>query len=212
MNPSLIPSLLAGLAAFPSTSSVWNQYVAAGPCQNLQAYLAALCQHPYSGHLFVGEAPGRKGCAITGIPFSSERVLRSNRHSFLTNLLPSLALVPTSNITERSATVVWNQFASKQSLPAFWNAFPFHPHYGGVARENRSPTAAEISAGVSFLQTVVQILTPHTIVAVGGVAASVTARVFPASTFPNLQHLTFPHPSYRGTTEFISGCASLNIL
>ena len=204
MNPSLIPSLLSALAAISSSSVVSNPYTAAGPFRNLDAYLAALCAHPYSGHLFVGEAPGHRGCAITGVPFSSERVLRSGSHTFLSALLPLLTL--TGSVTERSATIVWKQFSGRRSLPAFWNAFPFHPHPAGVTNDNRRPNSAEIAAGASFLHTVVQILTPHTIVAVGGVAASVTTAAF-----PRLRHLTFPHPSYRGTAGFISGCASLNI-
>jgi len=141
---------------------------------------------------------------MTGIPFSSERVLRSGSHPFLAALFPSLTL--NSNVTERSATIVWKQFAGRQSLPAFWNAVPFHPHPCGVTDDNRRPTSSEIAAGSFFLHTVVQILTPHTIVAVGRVAAAVTA-----SAFPHLQHLALPHPSFRGTAGFISGCAALNI-
>lgn len=204
MNPQHIPSLLSALAAVPSTDVVHNPYTAVGPLSNLEAYLAALCSHPYSGHLFVGEAPGHRGCAITGVPFSSERVLRSGTHTFLATLLPSLHLA--GNATERSATIVWNQFSGKRSLPAFWNAFPFHPHPAGVTNDNRRPTHAEIAIGRSFLLTVVQILAPHTIVAVGRVATTVTKTAF-----PHLSHLTFPHPSYGGTAGFIAGCASLRI-
>ena len=204
MNPSLIPALLAALAGAPSSSVVSNPYCAPAQLNNLRAYLTALCAYPYSGHLFVGEAPGHRGCAITGIPFSSERVLRSGSHSFLSMILSSLTL--SGSVTERSATIVWRQFGGRRSVPAFWNAFPFHPHPAGVTNDNRRPAATEIAAGTTFLHSVVQILAPHTVVAVGGVAASVTT-----SAFPHLRHLTFPHPSYRGTAGFISGCASLNI-
>jgi uracil-DNA glycosylase len=204
MNPRLIPSLLIALAGVSSSSTVSNPYSTASRLSNLRAYLGALCAHPYSGHLFVGEAPGYRGCAITGIPFTSERILCSGGHLFLDTILPSLTL--TGSVTERSATIVWRQFTGKSSIPAFWNAFPFHPHPVGVTSGNRRPTSIEITAGTPFLHTVVEILAPHTIVAIGGVAASVTA-----TTFPKLRHLTFPHPSYRGTAGFISGCATLNI-
>lgn len=148
---------------------------------------------------------------MTGIPFSSERVLRSGVHPFLPMLLPSLTLVATSNVAERSATIVWNQFAGKSSLPAFWNAFPFHPHDGSAARTNRPPTSAEIAAGMVFVQAVAQILNPHTIVTVGGAAASVVGRAFSAPAFAHLSYLNLPHPSYQGTAGFIAGCTSLNI-
>jgi uracil-DNA glycosylase len=204
MNPHLIPSLLTALAGVSSSSTVSNPYSTPSRLCNLRAYLEALCAHPYSGHLFVGEAPGYRGCAITGIPFTSERILRSGGHLFLDTLLPSLTL--TGSVTERSATIVWRQFTGKTSIPAFWNAFPFHPHPIGVTSGNRRPTSVEIISGASFLDTIVDILDPHTIVAIGGVAASVTA-----ARFPSLRHLTSPHPSYRGTAGFISGCATLNI-
>jgi uracil-DNA glycosylase family 4 len=73
-----------------------------------------------------------------------------------------------------------------------------------VLNQNRKPTKAEIKSGASFLDSVVKILEPQTIVAVGKVAESVTANAFPL-----LQHLTFPYPARGGTAKFISGCASL---
>ena len=204
MNPRIIPSLLSALAATPSFSKVSNPYSNPSAQHNLGVYLSALCSHPYSGHLFVGEAPGHRGCAITGIPFTSERILRSRGHAFLNALFPALA--PMGNVTERSATIVWQQFAGKRSLPAFWNAFPLHPHPANVSNKNVSPTAVQILAGIPFLQTIVQILDPHTIVAVGGVAQSMAAQ-----TFPHLHHISLLHPSYRGTAGFILGCAALHI-
>lgn len=202
MNPKLITSLLSSLKQTPSSNVVLNPYHEVGPCRNLHAYLSALICHPYSGHLFVGEAPGYRGCAITGIPFTSERILRSGSHSLLSKLLPSLTI--NGNVTECASTMVWKQFANKKSIPAFWNAFPFHPHPKDVLNQNRKPTKAEIKSGASFLDSVVKILEPQTIVAVGKVAESVTANAFPL-----LQHLTFPYPARGGTAKFISGCASL---
>jgi uracil-DNA glycosylase len=204
MNPSVIPSLLAALSSGSQSSTVSNQYSLSTRLDNLSAYFSALCGHPYSGHLFVGEAPGYRGCAITGIPFTSERVLRLAAHPFLVALLPLVKLSGT--VTERSATIVWRQFVGKRTVPAFWNAFPFHPHPDGIINDNRRPSAAEIAIGCSFLQLVVRILAPHTVVAVGGVAASISTALF-----PGLLHATLPHPSYRGTARFISGVAALKI-
>jgi uracil-DNA glycosylase len=94
-----------------------------------------------------------------------------------------------------------------RSVPAFWNVFPFHPHPTGVTNKNRRPSTAEVAEGISFLKTAVEIFAPHTIIAVGGVAASVTT-----SAFPHVIHINIPHPSHRGTVGFISGCALLKIL
>jgi len=204
MDPSLITHLMAALAAVPSSPSVSNPYTAAWRLENLRAYLSALCAYPYSGHLFVGEAPGYRGCAQTGIPFTSEKMLRLATDPFTAKLLSSLTLA--GNTSERTATIVWQSFAGKEGVPAFWNTFPFHPHLPGNSGSNRKPTAAEITLGAPFTRTIVQILEPHTIVSVGRVAESVVK-----SAFPHLPHIMFPHPSHQGTAGFVAGCAALNI-
>jgi hypothetical protein len=204
MNPRIIPTLLATLSSGTQSSTVFNQYSQQRQLDNLGIYLTSLCARGYSGHLFVGEAAGYRGCAVTGIPFTSERVIRLGVHPFLVALLPLVRL--SGNISERSATIVWRQLAVKRTVPAFWNTFPFHPHSAGTSSGNRKPSAGEIAAGRHFLQLVVQLLVPHTIIAVGGVAASVTSVLF-----PSVRHVTLPHPSYRGTARFISGVAALDI-
>src|SRR5437764_837102 len=92
MNPHLIPSLLNALSSHRPTSTVANPYASPARRNNLEAYLKALCSFPYSGHLLIGEAPGCHGCGVSGIPFTSERVLRSGIHPFLVTLLPGLKL------------------------------------------------------------------------------------------------------------------------
>jgi uracil-DNA glycosylase len=204
MNPHLIPSLLGALSSHRPSSMVANPYASPALRNNLDAYLTALCSFPYSGHLLIGEAPGCHGCGISGIPFTSERVLRSGSHPFLAALFPSLKL--RGNVTERAATIVWKQVSTRKSVPAFWNAFPFHPHAPHNPLENRCPTPAEIATGRHFLDLIIEILQPHTLVALGGVAASVLAPAF-----PHLQHVNLPHPSYKGTAGFIAGFEALQI-
>lgn len=205
--PDLIPKLLEDLVRIPSSTKVSNPYHDTSRLKNLEAYLNALCVSGwYSGHLFVGEAPGYKGCAITGIPFTSERVLRSGAHPFLSGLLPSLTL--SGDVTERSATIVWNVVSKRKSVPGFWNAFPFHPINDPPTRNpNRAPTQAEIAVGRPFLDSVVKILAPHTIVAVGNIASRTTA-----SAFPNLPQNVVSHPSFGGAAKFASGFAALGIV
>jgi uracil-DNA glycosylase len=74
MNPSAIPTLLKQLAS----TTVANPYSSPACLINISIYLNALCALPFSGHLLLGEAPGHKGCALTGIPFTSQRVLTSS--------------------------------------------------------------------------------------------------------------------------------------
>lgn len=116
MNPALIPRLLADLAAVPSTATVSNPYTSPDCVQNLGAYLRALCDHPYSGHLLVGEAPGYNGCALTGIPFTSQKVLVSGRHAFLVGLRPGLQV--SGEQPEPTATMVWGHLEGCGAIPA----------------------------------------------------------------------------------------------
>lgn len=206
MNPQLISRLICDLASVPPSATVMNPYYrSSARCKNLGAYLSALCACPYSGHLFVGEAPGYRGCAVTGIPFTSERVLRSRSHRFLSALWPLLS--PVGDETEPTATIVWEQVRNCQTVPAFWNVFPFHPHPKDVPNRNRKPNASEKAAGRPFLDLIVQIFAPHTLVAVGKVAASVTT-----SAFPHLKHVSLRHPANGGKAGFVSGFAALHIV
>jgi len=203
MNPRLIPAFVNSLSAFgtlplPNTA---NPYLSPGCCTNLSSYLIALCNPRFSGVLLVGEAPGYRGCAITGIPFTSERVLTTCSHHFLIAIRPSLTI--TGMGTERTATIVWKDLCTRHTLPAFWNAFPFHPHVTGNLFSNRAPTAAEIAIGTPFLTGIINILCPHIIIGVGKKAGSVLSLLG--------HHLRVPHPSYRGASGYKSGIARAGI-
>lgn len=204
MNPHLIPAFLQKLAAHSSASNLANPYHQASALQNLEAYLSELCASGYSGHLFIGEAPGYRGCAITGIPFSSEQILRHGTHPFLSRLRPALRI--TGATTENTATIVWNNAPGLTQVPAFWNAFPFHPHTAGNPNSNRKPTASEIGTGLIFLHDLINILTPCQLVAVGNVADNLLAKNLPTHSRTKLRH-----PSFGGAMSFSTGCKRLGI-
>lgn len=206
MNPSLIPSLLSNLASFSASSTVANPYSSSVGCTNLTEYLQGLCKWPlFSGHLLVGEAPGYRGCALTGIPFTSQRVLATSPHPFITALRPSLHI--TGRVTEPTATMVWNYLCGCQTVPALWNAFPFHPHQCHNPASNKRPTPAMITIGAPFLQQVLQILCPHTVIAVGTTAAAALRPLLSTYSIVNV-----PHPSYGNKKRFISGIAAVGIV
>lgn len=199
-NLSAIPTLLSMLAGHGGTATINNFYSSRRLLANVDEYFSALIAHPFSGDLLVGEAPGYAGCALTGIPFTSEYVLTSSSHPFIRRMRPRIRVSGAQK--ERSATMVWDRLTSSSLLPALWNAFPFHPH---LARShlNRRPTAAELAFGVTVLAVVIQILTPHRVFAIGRTAERVLKRHFPRLRAPYVRH-----PSNGGRSAFSSALAA----
>jgi uracil-DNA glycosylase len=204
MKPKLIPRLLTELKSVLATPMVGNPYASVDCSINLTAYLRLLCTLPYSGRLLVGEAPGHRGCALTGIPFTSPRVLSSSKHPFVSELRELLRVG--SSVTEATATIVWDHLETCRTVPAFWNVFPFHPHKTGKPHSNRPPTAAEVDSGRKFLALILEILRPDTIVAVGATAERSFARLFPRIEISKVRH-----PSFGGKPDFIAGITAIGI-
>jgi uracil-DNA glycosylase len=204
-DPSLIPTVLTMLSVYPASTTIGNAYASPHLVNNLNEYLYALISYPYSGDLLVGEAPGYAGCALTGIPFTSEHLIASSSHPFLAGLRPLLFRAGTQ--TERSATMVWNHLARGTKLPALWNAFPFHPHPPGNPFDNRTPTTAEAVFGARVLDFILRILTPTRVFTIGRVAEAALSVHFPHLTAPYIRH-----PSNGGHGKFISGMTAYSIV
>jgi uracil-DNA glycosylase len=114
----------------------------------LRSYLAAHADAPL---LLVGEAPGYRGARISGIPFTSERLLTG------------------AGPAEATATIVHRVLGDLglADRVVLWNVVPTHP---GSETSNRRPTRCEIEAGSRFLQ---RLAAGRRTVAVGRVAHAV---------------------------------------
>lgn len=161
--------------------------------ENLQRYL---CKMRELGPrvLLVGEAPGHKGCGLTGIPFSSERLLAE--HPFFSEF--QTATDPASLASESSATIVWEGITGLSNPPLLWNAFPFHPFKGEDLRSNRAPNREELMVGKRVLKRLIQVFPIRTYIAVGQKAAL------------QLEQMEIPfhpvrHPSFGGKKDFLEG-------
>jgi uracil-DNA glycosylase len=125
--------------------------------------------------LLVGEAPGWRGARVSGLPFTSERQLSGSG--------PAEA---TATIVQR---VLFELGLTEDAL--LWNVVPTHPHAPDLPRTNRRPSAAEIAAGLLFLEPLAR---ARTVVSVGRVAE----RALPGA--PSVRH-----PSHGGAAAFRDG-------
>lgn len=162
---------------------------------NLQRYLAFMYEKG-TDVLLVGEAPGYNGCRLTGVPFTSEYIIREGvcaGELFGTD--NGYRASETKVKKEQSATAMWSVLEEMEVLPLLWNAFPFHPHKREQPDSNRKPTAKELEIGKSYLSELIELFDIKTVIAVGNVADHVLDRM-------EIAHTKVRHPSYGGKKEF----------
>ena len=193
-----IDKFIEALRLHKNTEFVTNPYRDTRVANNLRLYLNHMV-HMKSGHvLLVGEAPGYRGCRVTGIPFTSGRVFERINHPLLKTLETQLEL--SEIVAEPTATIVWEYLARKRTTPLLWNAFPFHPHTGRNANSNRAPTVGEIEIGARYLQDLAAIFKPEIIAGIGRIGQQCASRVF-----PDKDIIYIAHPSFGGKRAFIAG-------
>jgi uracil-DNA glycosylase len=186
----------------------WERPFAKERRHNLRLYLQWMAQQNPQ-HLLIGEAPGYRGCRLTGIPFVSpfilagleERLVSGYQFSVINGLASETersfqAITEWPHIQrEASATLVWRTIGQWQPLPLLWNIFPFHPHKQDTPQSNRTPTAKEVAAGRPFLQSLLQLFPQIALIAVGKKAAT-------ALTKWDFEHTAVRHPSHGGAKQF----------
>ena len=186
-------------AEMPDDRSV-NIYKDAVRCANLIRWLSVF-EDTSQSVIFVGEAPGRDGGAITGIPFVSPKVLTSERDAwgeFGAGTRYELADGQDANHRERTATRFWKHVPgcfSGLPRPLTWNIYPFWPFAvsGNDRRINRAPTRDEIMFGSGWLVRVIEMYPNAHVVAVGNKARDTLVSI-------GIDAPLVPHPS-RGSDE-----------
>lgn len=126
--------------------------------ENLRQYLEHIQDEGFD-IMLVGEAPGYKGCAKTGIPFTDELQLASPENEFILGPWKKPALgsnAPKSG--ERTASAVWPVLRELHLVPLMWNIFPFHPHKELNAHSNRPPTSDEQQEGLAIIKELISFM------------------------------------------------------
>lgn len=207
MIEAKIEALVADLAALPSGVDFTNPYRPDHPestarAQNLRRYLLEMAERrPLP--LLLMEAPGYRGCRLTGIPVTSRKVIREGIPELNIFGQDTGYLLPDDpgfeDIKgEQSATIVWNTLASIGVLPLIWNSYPLHPHKPEQPRSNRKPRKKELALGSGFLQRILDLYQPTQCLAVGRVAESMFAAL-------DVENLGIRHPAQGGKNDFVAG-------
>ncbi len=182
-----------------STAPFENPYKREACKYNLEQYLLFLSGvHPK--FMLVGEAPGYRGCQLTGIPFTDEIQLLNSSNNFA---LGDWARHPdTGNQKENSATVIWEGLREKRLIPIMWNAFPFHPYNEGKVKSNRTPNAAEIKWGKDIIKEICELFDIKVMYAVGKKAQGQLGLS---------NDFGIRHPSYGGKEKCLEGLSGISV-
>ena len=191
---------------FNQYSSTDNSVYSLATKTNLLCYLTEMYQRKPTT-ILVGEAPGHKGCRLTGVPFTSEDIIASDKYDFFSydkSSKEALTLLNYSPQKESTATMMWNTFSALDFYPLLWNACPFHPFNKGNSKSNRRPTTDEVNTyGKKPFLELCDIFKIKQIVAVGKTAEH-ALNSFGIKDFHSL-----PHPSYGNKTAFVTGLTKL---
>ncbi len=206
-----ISALIRDLSRIHLAGDAHNEYAPGDPNSdirraNLQRYFRLMAaRRPRS--LLVLEAPGYRGCRLTGVPVTSRKILLEG--------LPALGIFGVEDgfqdvsdsgfervYGEQSATIVWGALTELGALPMIWNTFPFHPHQAGRPLSNRKPRAAEIAIGVGFLRRILQLWRFEQVIAVGNVAYDTLQR-------DGVDCAKVRHPAQGGKRDFVVGLSAL---
>ncbi|MFD1211043.1 uracil-DNA glycosylase [Arthrobacter sp. GCM10027362] len=208
-GPGSIEAFVARLAAVAAGPDSTNFLAGpdpgnAGRRSNLELYLQEMLERAPKV-LLLGEAPGYRGMRVSGVPFTNTAMLRSPDHPFGLFGPGKGYVLPDGSGTvaaEPTATVMWQVLADLDFLPLLWSSYPLHPHQPGRPWSNRTPTAAEVSAGAPFWLALAQLFSIQTVIAVGNVAGrSVRAS---GRSAPQVRH-----PAHGGKARFRLGLEEL---
>ena len=210
-NDRQIDRLIASLANAKTAADACNEYALTHPNHairraNLKLYLQAMAARMPTA-LMVMEAPGYRGCRLTGVPATSRKILLEG--------LPSLGMFGRQagfrDVDERgfervygeqTATIVWSALSSLGTTPLIWNAFPFHPHKKGQALSNRKPRKAETRLGLELLGQLLDLWQFQLVIAVGNVAHETLRAAM-------IDCIKIRHPAQGGKNDFVAGLGAL---
>ena len=144
--------------------------------------------------IWIARDLGYRGGRRTGLALTDEMHL--DAYSALFGGLPVEKVTKGPPIGERTANVIWRMLARIGQPIFLWNVFPLHPHEPDDPMSNRCHTARERDACSEFFHTIVDLLKPEQIIAIGGDAHRAIESL-------GIQSIQVRHPSYGGQNMFL---------
>jgi hypothetical protein len=146
--------------------------------------------------IWIGRDLGYKGGRRTGLALTDDVHLASHGMRWGVAIdRPTQGRV----VAERTAAVIWSVLSLIEGGVFLWNVFPLHPHEPNDPFSNRSHNARERQAGEDILTSLMVMLRPRRLVAIGSNAAETARRI--ASAREAVWGVR--HPSYGGQSIFL---------
>lgn len=151
--------------------------------------------------IWIGRDLGYRGGRRTGLPLTDD--VHTDQHLKRWGVAPVRTTKGTA-VAERTAAVIWSILDRIDKSIFLWNVFPLHPHEPNNALSNRAHNAAERQAGEELLASLITMLQPRRLIAIGNDAAQSANRL-------TNQHevIKVRHPSYGGQTRFLQQMRTL---
>lgn len=143
---------------------------------------------------------GYRGGRRTGLPLTDEMHLQT-----FSKIYGGLALSRATKgppVAERTAAIIWKVLTQINKPVFLWNIFPLHPFEPGDPLSNRCHTRAEREVFRDLLFTLLAMLRPKTVIAIGRDAHQSLLEL-------DIDCRAVRHPSYGGQSEFIQGMNEL---
>jgi len=143
---------------------------------------------------------GYRGGRRTGLPLTDEIHLQT-----FSDIYGGLALSRATKgppVAERTAAIIWKVLTRIDKPVFLWNIFPLHPFEPGDPLSNRCHTRAEREVFQDLLFTLLKMLRPKSVIAIGRDAHHSLLEL-------DIDCHAVRHPSYGGQAEFIRGMNEL---
>jgi hypothetical protein len=166
---------------------------------NLLAVVEAACEDGIDS-VWIARDLGYRGGRRTGLPLTDELHLQT-----FSEIYGGLALSRATKgppVAERTAAIIWRVLTQINRPVFLWNIFPLHPFEPGDPLSNRCHTRAEREVFQGLLFTLLEMLRPTSIIAIGRDAHQSLVDLA-------IDCHAVRHPSYGGQTEFIRGMSEL---